>query len=170
MKLKHILKVKENGKMIIKEEDLNSLYVLKLFKNINPYHVKLLNIENPEKLIITALLVPPNTIRPSVIIDEHGTAEDDLTCILSEITQLNNTIYNQCTNGYQTNQFLGNVEFLQLQITRFINSDSPAVSQLLATQNISKPGRGICQRLKGKEGRFRCNLSGKKELTSQVER
>ncbi|EWC86833.1 DNA-directed RNA polymerase III subunit RPC1 [Plasmodium falciparum NF54] len=162
MKLKHILKVKENGKMIIKEEDLNSLYVLKLFKNINPYHVKLLNIENPEKLIITALLVPPNTIRPSVIIDEHGTAEDDLTCILSEITQLNNTIYNQCTNGYQTNQFLGNVEFLQLQITRFINSDSPAVSQLLATQNISKPGRGICQRLKGKEGRFRCNLSGKR--------
>ncbi|CRG95015.1 DNA-directed RNA polymerase 3 largest subunit, putative [Plasmodium gallinaceum] len=162
MKLKHILKVKENGKMVIKEEDLNSLYVLKLFKNINPFHVKLLNIENPEKLIITALLVPPNTIRPSVIIDEHGTAEDDLTCILSEIAQLNNTINSQCTNGYQTNQFLGNVEFLQLQITRFINSDSPAVSQLLATQNISKPGRGICQRLKGKEGRFRCNLSGKR--------
>ncbi|ANQ10050.1 DNA-directed RNA polymerase subunit [Plasmodium coatneyi] len=162
MKLKHVIKVKENGKMVIKEDDLNSLYVLNLFKNMNPYHVKLLNVENPEKLLITALLVPPNTIRPSVIIDEHGTAEDDLTCILSEITQLNNTINNQCSNGYQTNQFLGNVEFLQLQITRFINSDSPAVSQLLATQNISKPGRGICQRLKGKEGRFRCNLSGKR--------
>ncbi|EUD67602.1 DNA-directed RNA polymerase III subunit RPC1 [Plasmodium inui San Antonio 1] len=162
MKLKHVIKTKENGKMVIKEDDLNSLYVLNLFKNMNPYHVKLLNVENPEKLLITALLVPPNTIRPSVIIDEHGTAEDDLTCILSEITQLNNTINNQCSNGYQTNQFLGNVEFLQLQITRFINSDSPAVSQLLATQNISKPGRGICQRLKGKEGRFRCNLSGKR--------
>ncbi|KJP89875.1 DNA-directed RNA polymerase III subunit RPC1 [Plasmodium fragile] len=162
MKLKHVIKTKENGRMVIKEDDLNSLYVLNLFKNMNPYHIKLLNVENPEKLLITALLVPPNTIRPSVIIDEHGTAEDDLTCILSEITQLNNTINNQCTNGYQTNQFLGNVEFLQLQITRFINSDSPAVSQLLATQNISKPGRGICQRLKGKEGRFRCNLSGKR--------
>ncbi|KMZ91389.1 DNA-directed RNA polymerase III largest subunit [Plasmodium vivax Mauritania I] len=162
MKLKHVIKTKENGKMVIKEDDLNSLYVLNLFKNMNPYHVKLLNVESPEKLLITALLVPPNTIRPSVVIDEHGTAEDDLTCILSEITQLNNTINNQCSNGYQTNQFLGNVEFLQLQITRFINSDSPAVSQLLATQNISKPGRGICQRLKGKEGRFRCNLSGKR--------
>ncbi|VWU53142.1 DNA-directed RNA polymerase 3 largest subunit, partial [Hepatocystis sp. ex Piliocolobus tephrosceles] len=76
MKLKHAIKVKENGKMVIIEEDLNSIYVLKLFKNINPYHIKLLNIENPEKLIITTLLVPPNTIRPSVIIDEHGTAED----------------------------------------------------------------------------------------------
>ncbi|CAD2101559.1 DNA-directed RNA polymerase III subunit RPC1, putative [Plasmodium vinckei brucechwatti] len=162
MKLKHIVKVKENGKQVIKEEDLNSLYVLKLFKNINPFYIKLLNIENPEKLIITTLIVPPNTIRPSVIIDEHGTAEDDLTCILSEIAQLNNTINNQSANGYQTNQFLGNIEFLQLQVTRFINSDSPAVSQLLATQNISKPGRGICQRLKGKEGRFRCNLSGKR--------
>ncbi|SCM18511.1 DNA-directed RNA polymerase 3 largest subunit, putative [Plasmodium berghei] len=162
MKLKHIVKVKENGKQVIKEEDLNSLYVLKLFKNINPFYIKLLNIENPEKLIITTLIVPPNTIRPSVIIDEHGTAEDDLTCILSEIAQLNNTINNQSYNGYQTNQFLGNIEFLQLQVTRFINSDSPAVSQLLATQNISKPGRGICQRLKGKEGRFRCNLSGKR--------
>ncbi|ETB62832.1 hypothetical protein, variant [Plasmodium yoelii 17X] len=162
MKLKHIVKVKENGKQVIKEEDLNSLYVLKLFKNINPFYIKLLNIENPEKLIITTLIVPPNTIRPSVIIDEHGTAEDDLTCILSEIAQLNNTINSQSSNGYQTNQFLGNIEFLQLQVTRFINSDSPAVSQLLATQNISKPGRGICQRLKGKEGRFRCNLSGKR--------
>lgn len=83
-------------------------------------------------------------------LDEHGSTEDDLTCILSDIVDLNNLIKSQCKNGFQTNQFIGNWQFMQLQCTRYINSESPAVSQLLATKNITKSSRGICQRLKGK--------------------
>jgi DNA-directed RNA polymerase III subunit RPC1 len=48
-------------------------------------------------------------------------------------------------------------DHLQLQCATFIDSDLPATR---------KPGakavRALCQRLKGKQGRFRGNLSGKR--------
>lgn len=47
---------------------------------------------------------------------------------------------------------------MQLQIAMYVNSDLPG----LQAMNAAKPIRGICQRLKGKQGRFRGNLSGKR--------
>src|ERR1700755_1807432 len=40
----------------------------------------------------------------------------------------------------------------------YINSEQPGISNLQP----GKPVRGFCQRLKGKQGRFRGNLSGKR--------
>ncbi|GFE53358.1 DNA-directed RNA polymerase III RPC1 [Babesia ovis] len=162
MKLRHIIKFKEGGKMQTLEEDLNPLVVKQLFEAIDPIHAKILNVVSPEKLLINNLAVPPSCIRPSVTIEGQGTTEDDLTCIFSDIVELNNGWKNQIRNGSQISQFILSWQCLQLQCTRLINADAPAVSQLLVSRNISKPGRGICQRLKGKEGRFRGNLSGKR--------
>jgi DNA-directed RNA polymerase III subunit RPC1 len=50
-------------------------------------------------------------------------------------------------------------EFLQIQAAQFINGEVPGVPRSLAG---SKAIRGLCQRLKGKQGRFRGNLSGKR--------
>ncbi|KAK2196493.1 bifunctional RNA polymerase [Babesia duncani] len=162
MKLRHVVKYKEGGKIVIVEDELNPLSVLRLFEAIDPVHARILNIMDPQRLIISNLPVPPACIRPSVSLQGQGTTEDDLTCILSDIVELNNVMATQMQQGFQTNQVIGNWQFLQLQCTRLINADAPAVSQLLAAKHISKPGRGICQRLKGKEGRFRGNLSGKR--------
>jgi len=50
-------------------------------------------------------------------------------------------------------------EFLQIQVALFINGECPGIPrQLLSTKTV----RGLCQRLKGKQGRFRGNLSGKR--------
>ena len=49
-------------------------------------------------------------------------------------------------------------DFLQLQCAMLINSDLPGIP----TSVIGKPLRGFVQRLKGKQGRFRGNLSGKR--------
>ncbi|KAK1444475.1 beta and beta-prime subunits of DNA dependent RNA-polymerase [Babesia gibsoni] len=162
MKLRHVIKFKEGGKMQTVEEDLNPLVVQQLFEAMDPMHVKILNVVSPEKLLITNIPVPPSCIRPSVSIEGQGTTEDDLTCILSDIVELNNSWKTQVRNGSQISQFILSWQCLQLQCTRMINAEAPAVSQLLVSRNISKPGRGICQRLKGKEGRFRGNLSGKR--------
>lgn len=162
MKLKHVIKYKEGGKMQTMEEDLNPLVVRQLFEAIDPVHAKILNVVSPEKLLITNLAVPPSCIRPSVSIENQGTTEDDLTCIFSDIVELNNGWKNQIKNGSQISQFILSWQCIQLQCTRLINAEAPAVAQLLVSRNISKPGRGICQRLKGKEGRFRGNLSGKR--------
>jgi DNA-directed RNA polymerase III subunit RPC1 len=49
-------------------------------------------------------------------------------------------------------------EFLQLSVAMYINSELPG----LPSQPGQKPIRGFVQRLKGKQGRFRGNLSGKR--------
>lgn len=50
-------------------------------------------------------------------------------------------------------------EFLQIQVALYINGDTPGIPrQLLGPKSV----RGLCQRLKGKQGRFRGNLSGKR--------
>jgi len=49
-------------------------------------------------------------------------------------------------------------EFLQLSVPMYINSELPGVPSQLG----QKPIRGFVQRLKGKQGRFRGNLSGKR--------
>lgn len=49
-------------------------------------------------------------------------------------------------------------EFLQLSVAMYVNSELPGVP----SQPGQKPIRGFVQRLKGKQGRFRGNLSGKR--------
>jgi len=50
-------------------------------------------------------------------------------------------------------------DFLQLQIAQYVNGEMPGLQRPIGQ---SKQIRGICQRLKGKSGRFRGNLSGKR--------
>jgi DNA-directed RNA polymerase III subunit RPC1 len=47
---------------------------------------------------------------------------------------------------------------MQLSVAMYINSELPGVPNTMG----QKPIRGFCQRLKGKQGRFRGNLSGKR--------
>ncbi|CAG8537130.1 5091_t:CDS:10, partial [Scutellospora calospora] len=49
-------------------------------------------------------------------------------------------------------------DYLQLTVAMYINSEMPGLGNMAGT----KPSRGLCQRLKGKQGRFRGNLSGKR--------
>jgi len=49
-------------------------------------------------------------------------------------------------------------DFLQLSVAMYINSELPGVPSQMG----QRPIRGFCQRLKGKQGRFRGNLSGKR--------
>ncbi|KAL8273819.1 hypothetical protein Esti_002293 [Eimeria stiedai] len=161
LKIRHAVKHRD-GRSCLTEEELHPLYVQRLLRGMRPSDLEVLDVVAPEKMLIQHLLIPPNCIRPSVCVGEQGSNEDDLTCVLADVIELNNVLKSHAASGFHTTQFLGLWEFLQLQCTRLINSDAPAVSQLLASKNITKAGRGICQRLKGKEGRFRGNLSGKR--------
>lgn len=66
--------------------------------------------------------------------------------------------------GQSLHQTLNSMEALQIHAARFINTDYPQLEAALHTlsNGTAKPGRGVAQRLKGKEGRFRGNLSGKR--------
>ncbi|XP_061561558.1 DNA-directed RNA polymerase III subunit RPC1 isoform X1 [Phycodurus eques] len=146
------------------QENLNPLVVLNIFKRIPREHVPLL-LMNPEAgkpadLILTRLLVPPLCIRPSVVSDlKSGTNEDDLTMKLTEIIFLNDVIKKHRMSGAKTQMIMEDWDFLQLQCALYINSELSGIPLNMAPK---KWTRGFVQRLKGKQGRFRGNLSGKR--------
>uniref|UniRef100_A0AAY3ZYW3 DNA-directed RNA polymerase subunit n=1 Tax=Denticeps clupeoides TaxID=299321 RepID=A0AAY3ZYW3_9TELE len=146
------------------QENLNPLVVLNLFRRIPAEDVSLL-LMNPEAgkpadLILTRLLVPPLCIRPSVISDlKSGTNEDDLTMKLTEIIFLNDVIKKHRMSGAKTQMIMEDWDFLQLQCALYINSELSGIPLNMAPK---KWTRGFVQRLKGKQGRFRGNLSGKR--------
>jgi len=114
----------------------------------------------PESLIMTRLAVPPACIRPSVISDlQSGSNEDDLTMKLTEIIFLNDVIRKHQSSGAKVQIIMEDWDFLQLQCALYINSE---VSGIPMNMQPKKATRGFVQRLKGKQGRFRGNLSGKR--------
>ena len=62
------------------------------------------------------------------------------------------------TKGPHTRTIMETWDFLQVQVAQYINGEMPGLQRPIGT----KPMRGLCQRLKGKQGRFRGNLSGKR--------
>eukprot|EP00051_Salpingoeca_urceolata_P001895 m.44963 g.44963 ORF g.44963 m.44963 type:complete len:1535 (+) comp11747_c0_seq1:191-4795(+) len=145
------------------QEIMDPLRVLNLFKRIPDEDCAVLDLNasqsRPESLLITHLLVPPACIRPSVLQDASGGSnEDDLTMLLREILFFNNYIIKHAEVGATLETINEDWEFMQLKCVQYINSET---SGLPPTEK-TKPTRGFCQRLKGKQGRFRGNLSGKR--------
>ncbi len=145
------------------QEDMSPLRVYELFKKItdedavvlwlNPKHGR------PENLLLHNLLVPPVPIRPSVAMEVGGGSnEDDLTTQLVEILQINHSVRMLLSGGGQQQSIMEQWGFEQAQVSRFINGELPGSQQHYGEKKI----RGLCQRLKGKSGRFRGNLSGKR--------
>ncbi|OTA70487.1 beta and beta-prime subunits of DNA dependent RNA-polymerase [Hypoxylon sp. EC38] len=141
-------------------EDLNPLRVLNLFKQITPTDCELLGLDpsegRPEMFLWQYLPAPPVCIRPSVA-QEGASNEDDLTARLSDIVWACGLIRSALEKGTALQTIMEQWEYLQLQIALYVNSDVPG----LQSSGV-KTSRGVCQRLKGKQGRFRGNLSGKR--------
>lgn len=150
-------------------DDLNPLKTLNLFKQIAPEDCELFGIDaarggRPETYIWRYLPAPPVCIRPSVMMDAQSN-EDDLTVKLTEIVWTSSLIKAGIEKGISINNLMEQWDYLQLSVAMYINSDSanPALLPGLGGDSkSSKPIRGFCQRLKGKQGRFRGNLSGKR--------
>ena len=154
-------------------EDFNPLKTLNLFKQITPSDCELFGMDplrggRPEMYIWRYLPAPPVCIRPSVMMDAQSN-EDDLTVKLTEIVWTSSMIKAGIAKGISMNNLMEQWDYLQLSVAMYINSDSanPALIPSVGGgggggSKSSKPIRGFCQRLKGKQGRFRGNLSGKR--------
>lgn len=145
-------------------QEINPLVALDLFKNIPKSDIPLLGMtapdSNPANLIVTRIFVPPVCIRPSVVSEvKAGTTEDDLTMKQSEILLINDVISKHQNSGGKIELIQEDWDFLQLHCALYFNSE---VSGVPLNMIPKKSTRGIVQRLKGKQGRFRGNLSGKR--------
>lgn len=145
-------------------DDLDPVRVLDIFRRISDEDCELLGLRpefgRPEQFIWQYICVPPVCIRPSVQ-QEGATNEDDLSVKLTEIIFTNTMIkagLKKGGKGTATSQLMEQWDFLQMSVATYINSEQPSSNAVPG----SKPLRGLCQRLKGKQGRFRGNLSGKR--------
>ena len=113
----------------------------------------------PEHLILSSIMVPPVAIRPSVAMDTGaGSNEDDLTMKMNEIVGVNNALCEAFDKGATVKMSIEDWNFLQTGVSQYLNGEMPGLPKVHG----EKPIRGLCQRLKGKTGRFRGNLSGKR--------
>ncbi|MBE3046176.1 hypothetical protein IMZ48_27290, partial [Candidatus Bathyarchaeota archaeon] len=89
---------------------------------------------------------------------DNASNEDDITTKLAEIVWVSGMIRSALQRGSPVGTIMEQWEYLQLQIAMYVNSEVPGLTQ----PGFGKNARGFCQRLKGKQGRFRGNLSGKR--------
>jgi len=128
-------------------EDLKAL-------QINP------DVARPEWMILTALLVPPVTVRPSITLESGDRSEDDLTHKLVDVLRINQRLRENRDAGAPQLIVEDLWELLQYHVTTYFDNQTSGIPP--ARHRSGRPLKTLVQRLKGKEGRFRSNLSGKR--------
>jgi DNA-directed RNA polymerase subunit A' len=118
------------------------------------------NVTRPEWFVISYLLVPPVNVRPSITLESGERSEDDLTHKLVDIIRTNQRLEQDIDAGAPQIIIDDLWELLQYQVTTYFNNETPGVP--VARHRSTRPLKTLAQRLKGKEGRLRYNLSGKR--------
>ncbi len=114
----------------------------------------------PEWFVLTTLFVPAVNVRPSITLESGERSEDDLTHKLVDIMRINQRLEQDIDAGAPQIIIDDLWELLQYQVTTYFNNETPGVP--VARHRSTRPLKTLAQRLKGKEGRLRYNLSGKR--------
>ncbi|MUV87768.1 DNA-directed RNA polymerase subunit A' [Natronomonas sp. CBA1123] len=149
------------------EEDMNKLMpsdIRDWFEDIPDDDMETLGISSeksrPEWMILTVLPVPPVTARPSITLDNGQRSEDDLTHKLVDIIRINQRFMENREAGAPQLIIEDLWELLQYHVTTFMDNEISGTPP--ARHRSGRPLKTLSQRLKGKEGRFRGSLSGKR--------
>ncbi|MEK6892605.1 MAG: hypothetical protein AABX07_00195 [Nanoarchaeota archaeon] len=114
----------------------------------------------PEWAILSLLLVPSVTVRPSITLDSGERSEDDVTHKLSDIIRSNQRLWENLNAGAPEVIVEDLWDLLQYHITTFFDNNVARIPP--ARHRSGQPLKTIVERIKGKEGRIRHNLAGKR--------
>lgn len=123
-------------------------------------------VSHPKNIIISVLAVPPVQLRPSIMKSDCSKmrGEDDLTVKLLDILRVSSLLKGAILDGDEKKQE-EYCELIQQHLLIYLHHDSKGV----ITRNLRKRKNGsrgkernICERLRGKKGRVRGNMSGKR--------
>ncbi|CAJ0932779.1 unnamed protein product, partial [Mesorhabditis belari] len=137
---------------------------LEVFKSVTDEDCLIIGMDpryaRPDWMIATVLPVPPLAVRPAVVTFGSARNQDDLTHKLADIVKQNNELKSNQLKGAAAHVLADNVALLQFHVATMVDNCMPGVPT--ATQKGGRPLKSIKQRLKGKEGRIRGNLMGKR--------
>jgi DNA-directed RNA polymerase II subunit RPB1 len=147
------------------KEDLSARKCYNILRNISDVDAYILGFDSkkyrPEDMIIYIMPIPPVSIRPSAKINfmSSATREDSLTLKIAEVLNSNSRVRNEM------NKEKGNIEdaqtLLQYHVATYFDNNSTS----LPTSEFKTGGlpiKSISDRIKGKEGRVRNNVMGKR--------
>jgi len=136
--------------------------ILKIFKKITDEDVDFMGFSSkwsrPEWMICSVFAVPPPACRPSVKVDSQQRSEDDLTHIIINIIKYNNSLREQMDN--KDSNIDDWISLLQYYVACLADNNIPGTHPV--TQRSGRPLKSITERHKGKTGRVRGNLMGKR--------
>ena len=131
---------------------------------ISDEQVKLMGVTpqtcRPEWAVLTSLIVPPVTVRPSITLESGERSEDDLTHKLSDIVRANQRLWENLNAGAPEVIIEDLWDLLQYHVTTFFDNNLTRIPP--ARHRSGQPLKTITERIKGKEGRIRHNLAGKR--------
>ena len=145
------------------ERKLNARDIREWLQGIPQEHLIFLGMhrENrPEWIILKVLPVPPITVRPSITLDSGDRSEDDLTHKLVDVLRINQRLRENRDAGAPQLIVEDLWELLQYHVTTYFDNQTSGIPP--ARHRSGRTLKTLTQRLKGKEGRFRSNLSGKR--------
>lgn len=136
-----------------------------IFRNVSDMDAYLLGFNvseaRPEDLILTRFPVPPVVIRPTAKIDfmASATHEDSLTIKIADIINSNIRVRNEMNKDSGA---LGDaLTLLQYNLATFFDNDSASLPKS-EFKTGGRETKSISERIKGKEGRMRLNIMGKR--------
>ncbi|KAI0473760.1 DNA-directed RNA polymerase II subunit RPB1 [Xylariaceae sp. FL0804] len=157
----------ENGVKNKDQRVITPEMTLNILKNISDEDLRDMGLNKdyarPEWMIITVLPVAPPPVRPSISMD--GTSqgmrnEDDLTYKLGDVIRANINVRQAIQEGSPAHIATEFEQLLQYHVATLMDNDIAGQPQAL--QKSGRPVKSIRARLKGKEGRLRGNLMGKR--------
>jgi len=143
---------------------ITPIEILERLKKMTDNDLRILGVspENArlEWVIFTVLSIPPVCARPSITLDSGIRSEDDLTHKLVDVIRINQRLRENIDAGAPHLIVEDLWELLQYHITTYLDNQVSGIPP--ARHRSGRALRTLTQRLKGKEGRFRSNLSGKR--------
>ncbi|TNM93829.1 hypothetical protein fugu_002005 [Takifugu bimaculatus] len=156
---KHVNEDSQEKKILLSPERVHEI-----FKRISDEEDIILGMDSkfarPEWMIVTVLPVPPLAVRPAVVMQGSARNQDDLTHKLADIVKINNQLRRNEQSGAAAHVIAEDVKLLQFHVATMVDNELPGLPR--AMQKSGRPLKSIKQRLKGKEGRVRGNLMGKR--------
>ncbi|KAJ7596384.1 DNA-directed RNA polymerase II, subunit 1 [Mycena floridula] len=156
----------DEGKSLLPDKrPINPSEVYTAFKKMSDSDLVLLGLSDeyarPEWMILTVMPVPPPPVRPSIAVDGGAMrSEDDLTYKLGDIIKASANVRRCEQEGAPAHVITEFEQLLQFHVATYMDNDIAGVPQAL--QKSGRPVKAIRARLKGKEGRLRGNLMGKR--------
>ncbi|KAL1882158.1 DNA-directed RNA polymerase II core subunit rpo21 [Diaporthe australafricana] len=157
----------EGGGKNIEKKNLPPKMVHDIFRRITDADLEDMGLNKdyarPEWLVVTVLPVPPPPVRPSISMDGTGQGlrnEDDLTYKLGDIIRANGNVKQALSEGSPAHILNDFEQLLQYHVATYMDNDIAGTPRAL--QKSGRPVKAIRARLKGKEGRLRGNLMGKR--------